>query len=235
MELVGLGIAWYVVFLLTTTAHEAAHALAGRWMGDPTASHLGLDTLDPRPHMARSPFGMVVVPILTFVINGGGWMIGWASVPYDGEWALDRPRKAGLMSLAGPLANLTLAAAAMVLLKAGLMGGVFVVPEPGDLEMSWLVAPAAGREMLRGVATVLSVMFSLSLILGVFNLIPAPPLDGSGVVAALLPIRAARDYLRFIRNPNYAFIGIVAAWSIMDRLFLPVFRVALRALYGGVA
>jgi len=75
------GLVWYVVFLFSTTCHEASHSLAAKWGGDLTAFRGGQVTLNPLPHMKREPFGMLVVPLLSFLL--GDWMIGWASAPYD--------------------------------------------------------------------------------------------------------------------------------------------------------
>ena len=65
----GLGLLWYAVFVISTTFHEAAHGFAALRFGDPTARDAGLVTLDPLPHIQRSPFGMVVVPILSFIVS----------------------------------------------------------------------------------------------------------------------------------------------------------------------
>ena len=59
------GVVWYVVFLLSTTCHEASHAWAAQFGGDLTAFHGGQVSLDPIPHIRREPFGMVIFPLLT--------------------------------------------------------------------------------------------------------------------------------------------------------------------------
>jgi hypothetical protein len=74
-EFLAIGVLWYVVFLLSTTAHEASHALVAKLGGDPTAFHGGQVTLDPLPHIRREPFGMVLIPILSYAT--GGWMMAW--------------------------------------------------------------------------------------------------------------------------------------------------------------
>ncbi len=122
-----LGLIWYVVFLFSTTCHEAAHAFAAKLGGDLTAFHGGQVSLDPIPHIRREPFGMVVFPILSFIT--GGWMMGWASAPYDPEWSYRHPRRAAWMSLAGPAANLSLAILAGILIHAGLAFSLFKLPE----------------------------------------------------------------------------------------------------------
>src|SRR5450755_3711119 len=104
------GILWYIAFLYSTTCHEAAHAWAAFRLGDPTAFLGGQVSLNPWPHLRREPVGMVVVPVACWVL--GGWLMGWASAPYSREWARTYPRRAGLMALAGPAANLCLALAA---------------------------------------------------------------------------------------------------------------------------
>jgi hypothetical protein len=84
-DTLAVGLLWYVVFLLSTTCHEAAHALVAKRGGDLTAFHGGQVTLEPWPHIRREPFGMILVPILSFLT--GGWMVGWASAPYDPFWS----------------------------------------------------------------------------------------------------------------------------------------------------
>ena len=68
------GLLWYIAFLFSTTCHEAAHAWAAKRGGDTTAYAGGQVTLDPLPHIRREPFGMVMMPWLSFL--SGGWMMG---------------------------------------------------------------------------------------------------------------------------------------------------------------
>src|SRR5574341_965037 len=129
-EKILLGVVWYAVFLLSTTCHEAAHAWVAKLGGDLTAFHEGQVSLSPLPHIRREPFGTVLVPILSYLL--GGWMIGWASAPYDPIWAERHPRRAALMALAGPLANLTLVLLASLSIRIALALGAFVAPESID-------------------------------------------------------------------------------------------------------
>ena len=92
------GLQWFVVFLLSTTLHEAAHALVALRGGDPTAYLGGQVSLSPVPHIRREPLGMLVVPLLMTVLNG--WAVGWASTPYDPLWASRHPRRAASMAAA---------------------------------------------------------------------------------------------------------------------------------------
>lgn len=229
-EQLTLGFIWYVAFLLSLTAHEAAHAWAALKLGDPTAYQGGQVTLNPWPHVRRSPFGTVVVPILAFALQG--WMIGWASAPYDPVWAERHPKKEGLMAAAGPAANLLLVALAAVAIRAGLAGGVFTLPLD-HVGFDRLVV--AGTGWAAGLAPLLSILFSLNLILFVFNLFPLPPLDGSAVYPPLFGEEAARRFKRLLAaQPALSLLGLVVAWKLFAPVFLPVFRAAVGVLYAGL-
>src|SRR5690606_30571207 len=137
MAAIATGLVYYVVFLFSTTLHEAAHAWAAKRGGDETAYLGGQVSLDPMPHIRREPFGMVILPLITVLISG--WPFGYASAPYDPRWAYRYPRRAALMALAGPAANLLIVIAAALLLRLGVMAGVFYVPDIarfGDLAWS---------------------------------------------------------------------------------------------------
>jgi Zn-dependent protease len=224
-----LGLVWYVVFLLSTTCHEAAHAFAAKLGGDLTAFHGGQVTLDPIPHIRREPFGMVLFPILSYAL--GGWMMGWASAPYDPFWAHRYPRRAAWMSLAGPGANFTLTILAALAIHAGIWMGVFLHPESANFTH---IAVAAKPGAAEGAATLLSVMFSLNLLLGAFNLIPVPPLDGFGAIGLLLAEETAQRVQEFGSHiRGFSMIGLFIAWKVLDPIFDPIFTLALKALYPG--
>ena len=232
-ETIGLLAGWYAVFVMSTTLHEAAHAWAALRMGDPTAYAGGQVTLNPLPHMAREPIGMVVFPIASFLL--GGWMMGWASAPYDPAWAGRYPRRAALMALAGPAANLLLVLVAGIAIRAGLAMGAFTftMPGPGEVDFSQIItAPAAGPA--NAAATLLSIAFMLNLLLFVFNLLPLPPLDGSAAISLFLPRWAAARYQEFMRQPMFQLMGLFVAWKLCGKAFIPVMRVALNVLYPAV-
>lgn len=225
-EFIMLGALWYLVFLFSTTLHEAAHAWAAQRGGDFTATYSGQVTLDPRPHIQREPFGMVIFPLLTYFMSG--WMMGWASAPYDPYWAARYPRRAALMSLAGPASNLLLVVVCGVLVRVGIAAGVFVPPD--YISFTQVVA-APGGGLMGTVATLLSIAFMLNLLLGVFNLLPIPPLDGSSVITLLMSERTANRWMDAIRNPGFTIIGMLVAWKIFGPIFRPFKSLALALLY----
>lgn len=222
-------IVFYVVFLLSTTLHEAAHAWTALRGGDPTAYAGGQVSLDPRPHIKREPFGMVVLPLLSVAMTG--WPFGFASAPYDPHWAVRHPRRAAWMSLAGPGANLLLVLLAMAALRLGIEAGVFDAPSSVRFGH---VAEAAAHGVWPAVAFLLGVFFSMNLVLGALNLIPLPPLDGSGAVPLLLPERTALRYQEFLwSQPMLGWIGILVAWRIFDGIFPPIFLFFVNLLHPG--
>ncbi len=227
-DLILLGLAWFVVFLFSTTLHEAAHAFLAYRLGDPTAYHGGQVTLNPVPHVRREPFGMVLVPLLSYFL--GGWMFGWASAPYDPIWALRHPRRAAWMAAGGPAANLLLVVVAGMLIRVGVAAGYFVPPAVVTFSR---VAEATELPGAAGLAVVLSVLFTLNLVLFVFNLLPVPPLDGSGVVQLLMGDDLARRYQVFVRQPMLAWVGIILAWKFFGPIFSPLHTLALNLLYPG--
>jgi Zn-dependent protease len=186
-------------------------------------------TLNPIPHVRRSPVGTVVVPIVSFLFMD--WMIGWASAPYDPVWAERHPKKEGLMAAAGPAANLLLVVVAGLLVRLGLATGVFAPPQSIALDH----LAAAGVPWADGLVPLVSILFSLNLILFLFNLMPMPPLDGGAVYPPLFGDLAARRFKALLRaQPALSLLGLVIAWRLFGPVFRPVYGWAVALLYAGV-
>jgi len=225
-----LGLVFYAVFLIATTLHEAAHAWAALRGGDPTAYHGGQVSLDPLPHIRREPFGMVVLPILSVILIG--WPFGFASAPYSVAWAREHPRRAAWMALAGPAANVVLVVVAVIGIRVGMMTGAFHAPE--SVTFASVVA-ASEPGLMTSLATLLSVLFSLNILLAVFNLLPFPPLDGSGVIPLFLDAEKTRRYQDLIwGNPALGWIGIIIAWQLFGYVFDPIWLGTINLMYPGV-
>jgi Zn-dependent protease len=209
-ELLALGFIWYVAFLFSTTCHEAAHALAAKIGGDDTAFAGGQVSLNPIPHIQREPWGMVVIPILSLIINGS--IIGWASAPYNPEWERRHPRRAAWMALAGPATNYTLMLIAAVALRLGWAQG-------------WLHEDAVtGKPDFA--SNVLGAFFSLNLLLGTFNLLPVPPLDGSTAIMLFMGEIRSQRYLDWLRGNSYAMVGLLLAIVAFRYVYAPIKAVA---------
>ncbi len=192
------------VLLFSVVVHEVAHAWQALREGDPTARDLGRITLNPLPHL--DPVGSLIVPLVLHFVVPGGLLFGWAKpVPVDPGGFRD-PRMGDVrVSLAGIVSNLglvVLCAAALAVLNA-------VVPT----EASW-AAP---------VAAMLTYGVFVNLALAWFNLIPVPPLDGSRVLARLLPPAARARYRSLGRyGVTLLFLTMLAFPGALRVLFAPV-------------
>jgi Zn-dependent protease len=223
-------VTYYVAFLLSATIHEAAHAWAAKLGGDLTAYHGGQVSLDPRPHIRREPFGMVVLPILSVALSG--WPFGFASAPYDPKWAMRYPNRAAFMALAGPGANLVLVVITLLIIRIGSGVGVFTAPASVSFGEVAVGTPGLGE----GVAFVAGVFFSMNLVLAALNLIPLPPLDGSAAIPLLLPAAAASRYQQMLfGNPGLSLVGMVVAWQLFGTVFRPIFLFAVNLLHPGMS
>lgn len=221
-------IAFYAVFVFAVTVHEAAHALAAKLGGDLTAYRGGQVSIDPIPHMKREPFGMVILPIMSVALSG--WPIGYASAPYSVDWARRYPNRAAWMALAGPAANLVLAILAGILVRVGMIAGLFEAP--GQIYFKQItVATGDAVGLVSGLALLLSIFFSMNLLLFLLNMIPLPPLDGSGALPLILPENWISAYQNLVRQPMVGLIGIVLVWNLIGEIFFPCLFFAIGLLY----
>jgi len=158
--------AFVVAFLvLSLGIHEAAHAWVAYLCGDSTAKDMGRLTLNPVPHI--DPLMTILLPAV-LILSGSGFIFGGAKpVPVSYRRLRKPARDMMLVAIAGPLSNILIAIALLLITKA--------LVYTGDMTMTQI----APRVLM------LSVKFNL--LLAVFNMIPVPPLDGSRVLAYLLP------------------------------------------------
>lgn len=168
--------------VLAITWHEAAHGCAALWLGDDTAFQLGRVSLNPWRHVDR--VGTILLPgalvlIQLAVIGRIIVLFGWAKPVPVQAWRFPNPRRGmALVAAAGPASNFLLAWAAGLLLH-----GLPLLPD------GWF----EGGDML------LSFMILANLAMGMFNLLPVPPMDGGRIVVGLLPPRAAEAWARLER------------------------------------
>ncbi|MHC5018898.1 MAG: site-2 protease family protein [Planctomycetota bacterium] len=219
-----------IVFVISATLHEAAHAWAAMMGGDPTAYHGGQVTLDPTPHIKREPIGMVVLPLISAFAFG--LPMGYASAPFNPGWAFAFPKRAALMALAGPGANLVLALLALIGMWIGLGAGWFELPALSKISYTYVVAAPDGAA--HAAAVFLSTAYSLNLLLLVFNLIPVPPLDGATAVPLFISDDAAKRWFQWIWRPGgIGAYGIFIAWIIIYRGFAPIWVGAFKLVHVG--
>jgi Zn-dependent protease len=158
----------FIVLLFSLTVHEMAHAWTADRFGDPTARLLGRVSLNPIVH--ADPIGTVVFPLVSMI--SGATLIGWAKpVPVNLRYLHHPRRDYMLVAAAGPVSNLILAVFGALLLA-------LVPVSPQTLGESNVSVP---------IATLLTRLVNLNVLLAVFNMLPIPPLDGGNVLSGLLP------------------------------------------------
>lgn len=196
------------VLLFSVIIHECAHGYVAEWWGDPTARMLGRLTLNPLPHI--DVFGSILVPGM-LILSGSGILFGWAKpVPVTPENFRDRRMGDITVSLAGPASNILLALGfAAILAVAGLISGGGPPSE------------AVWRLCTYGIL--------LNFVLAVFNLLPIPPLDGSHVVANLLPGPAAYAYRSMGQYGLLIVFFLLFIPGLLSTIFLPA-RIATEML-----
>ncbi len=177
MSLVELVAIWMLPVVFGITVHEVAHGWMALRLGDRTAQMLGRLTLNPIRHI--DPVGTILVPAVLLML--GGFVFGWAK-PVPVTWEnLRRPqRDMALVALAGPLANVLMAVIWLIVLLSGIA----------------LQDSASTQAFARGMVYMATAGILINTVLMVLNLLPVPPLDGSRVVAALLPRRLRAGYSR---------------------------------------
>lgn len=174
------GLVLIPALIIAIVFHEVSHGYMARLLGDPTASERGRLTLNPFAHV--DPVGTLLVPGALALL--GGPVFGWAKPVPVNKWRLDNPRY-GMMAVAaaGPGSNFVLAGVGAVLLGLSMPAGLGF---GGDMEAgAALLVNAMGEP--QWLATGLFYFILVNIFLGLFNLLPIPPFDGSHIVGGLLP------------------------------------------------
>jgi Zn-dependent protease len=209
-------ISLFVVFF-AITVHEASHGWAALKMGDPTAYQMGRITLNPIRHI--DPIGTVLLPLMLIIM--GAPPFGWAKPVPVNPLNLKDPRRDNLIiSIAGPASNIAVALVAFIILKI-LMG-----VNPGLLYSSG----GGLANLLSPLITIVYYTIVINVILAFFNLIPIPPLDGSGVVMGLISEEAAQKYEQ-IRPYGFFILILLIMTGFIGRILGVVLRIVNSFIY----
>jgi len=215
------------VILFAISFHESAHAYAALRFGDTTARDLGRISLNPLRHL--DPFGSVLLPLAMYVLSAGRMIFG-AAKPTPVNLANTRnPRLANLVvSAAGPVSNFFLASVAI--------GVLLGIKQASPRSIVDLLLALRGEGFASGALAPLTyVLFQFALInvvLAVFNLIPIPPLDGSGVVMSVFGGSVARVYST-IAPFGFIILILLLYSGFLSRVLRPVLTVVYAIVFGG--
>lgn len=192
-----------IILIFSAVIHEVSHGLMAQKLGDNTAKLLGRLTLNPFKHLDF--FGSFIFPFSLYILSGGNFVFGWAKpVPYNPLNLKNPIRDSGLIALAGPLSNFIIALFFGLILRFG------------------------GIEFLNSNLGYLFIIIVLiNILLGVFNLIPIPPLDGSKVLIGFLPfnLKVKDSILVFFERYGlililfFIFFGFRIVWLLVNIIF----------------
>ncbi len=199
---------WILPVLLAVSLHEAAHAWMANRKGDPTARLLGRLTFNPFKHI--DPVGTILVPAL--MITFTGFAFGWAKpVPVDIR-NLGNPKKDMMwVAMAGPASNFIMALIWAILLHIS----VLLLDSRSAISLFFLLMPVAG--------------ITINVILGVLNLLPIPPLDGSRILSGLLSPGASQQYNKIEPYGFFIIIGLMLS-GLLSSIIFPVISLVLITL-----
>ncbi len=209
--------------------HEYMHGKIADLRGDPTARNAGRLTLNPIAHV--DPIGTLLMPILLLVLSGGRFAFAYAKPVPVNPFFLRKPRRdMMLIALSGPLTNFAIALfiSLLALLLRVVFNLSFYAPQG--------VANISGSGGWVNLFELLFYIAVINVVLGFFNLIPVPPLDGSHVLSYFLPPDARRAYNQISR---YGFLIIILFIYLLGGVFFswmnPIFSLIERVIFGPVS
>lgn len=199
---------WVIPLILCVVLHEVAHGYVAYKLGDKTAWLMGRLTLNPEKHI--DIVGSVIVPGL-LLLSGSNMLFGWAKpVPVDFSKLNNPKRDMGLVAVAGPLANVLLAIAFV------LVGRIAIwVLSPDWTLTTWII-----ENLRNGI--------SLSIILACFNLLPILPMDGGRILESVLPNKWAVQYHATEKYGLFILFGVI---FVLPMLGIDVIRLFVGTLY----
>lgn len=202
--------------LIAITFHEVSHGLIANKLGDPTAKMLGRLTLNPLAHIDL--FGTILMPLMLLVFTNGQFVFGYAKpVPINPMNFKNPKRDMAISAAGGPVTNIFLALASILILKFIILPATTLFPE--DITEKTLV-PAA--MMLKS-----SVI--INIVLASFNLIPIPPLDGGRILVGLMPYKQSVSYSK-IEPFGFLIVIILIVTGLANYFVMPLIKIFLSIL-----
>ena len=206
-----------VAFLFSASVHESAHAWMSSRFGDDLARSQGRISLNPLVHI--DPIGTLLFPAIAFFTNVP--LIGWAKATPVNPLAWRDKRKANLwVSAAGVVCNFIMAILAGIAIRLLYSFGIIDVGDGQNL----LIPVMSGSMVAVGAVSLLETFFIVNVMLGIFNLLPIPPLDGSGILSSLLP-PSFEEGMEQVQQFGFLLLFIAVFTGIVGKIlgfFLPI-------------
>lgn len=198
---------YFIAIVPSAIMHEYMHGWVANYLGDPTAKYAGRLSLDPRVHI--DPMGTFLLPLILFFVSGGSFLFAYAKpVPYNPYNLKNQKWGPVAVAVAGPLSNFVLAAIFGILMQ---------------------VMPLGPMTQFLGIIVYVNVL------LGVFNLIPIPPLDGSKFLFALMPASMNHIKITMERYGMWILFAIIFIFpGVYQGIVAPAMFYLLRLFTGGV-
>ena len=181
---------YFLILVYTIIIHEVAHGVAALWQGDNTAKYAGRISLNPFKHI--DPWMTIAVPFLMLLMTGGRLAFGGAKpVPYNPYNLKNQKWGPALVALAGPASNILLALVFAVAAKLVAIPSAIKIDIINNVRLAnWdVVSTVIAGSLGSIVFTLCIIAIFWNILLAVFNLIPIPPLDGSKLLFAVIPIK----------------------------------------------
>jgi Zn-dependent protease len=176
-----------IVLIMSAIVHEVSHGLAALWLGDSTAKYMGRLTLNPLKHL--DPWGSFLMPVMLLLLSGGRFFFAAAKpVPYNPYNLRDQKYGPAIVGVAGPLSNVIIALVFGIFLRIFMVSGLVPAGDTLTLIGSIFGGGSMLGSGLSGIAILFITIMYVNILLAFFNLIPFPPLDGSKILFAVLPI-----------------------------------------------
>ena len=202
--------------LIAIVFHELSHGFVANRLGDPTAKMMGRLTLNPIAHI--DPIGTILMPLMLIIFTNGQFVFGYAKpVPINPMNFKNPKRDMAISAAAGPITNILLAIASILILK------FLIAP------LSFLLLDAVSSKLMTPLVLIFRSSVVVNVVLAVFNMIPIPPLDGGRVLTGLLPYKQAISFSR-IEPFGFIIVILLIVSGVANYFVVPMVNLFLRIL-----